>query len=378
MIFAKKEIEQNTSSDRELINWIRLIRSENVGPKTFYQLLEIYGSAADAIEAIPDIAMRVGNKRPITICDYDVAEREIENSQKIGAEIITKYNPAYPKRLAQIDDAPPVLTVLGNKSLLAQNNVAIVGSRNASVNGCRIASEIAKDLGDNGFVVVSGLARGIDTSAHKGSLSSGTVAVIAGGVDHIYPKENECLYNAIANEGVIIAESPCGAVPRSESFPARNRIISGLSYGTLVVEATVKSGSLITANYALEHGREVMAVPGFPMDPRASGPNKLIKEGATLVESADDVIEVIGYNRSKKIERLPENKSTNISLPQDNELNEIRSLILQKLSTTPIVIDDLVLEIDIEARKLLSALLELEIAGRVVRHPGNKVALSGK
>ena len=282
---------KQTLDQSERADWLRLIRSENVGPVTFFHLVRHYGSARAALDALPDLARR-GGKRAIRICPAANAEREIQALTEIGARLVAHGEPDYPRSLGAIEDAPPLIALLGNPDLLQRPMVAIVGARNASANGRRLAAALAGDLGAAGFSVVSGLARGIDTAAHTGSLKTGTIAVIAGGIDVVYPTENQDLHRDIASSGVLIAESAVGTKPVARHFPRRNRLISGLSIGVVVVEAAMRSGSLITARMALEQGREVFAVPGSPLDPRARGANNLIRQGATLTETADDVLQV--------------------------------------------------------------------------------------
>ena len=284
-----------TLNHSEKLDWLRLSRSENIGPITFFQLIRRFGAAAAALDAVPDLARRGGRKRPIKLCDPATAEAEAAAIEKAGARLVAACEPEYPKALAAIADPPPALTVLGRPEMLASQDptVGIVGARNASGAGRRIAQGIATDLGARGIIVASGLARGIDTAAHNGALKTGTVAVVAGGVDVYYPPENEDLQNAIAAEGAVISEQPMGTEPQARHFPRRNRMISGLSLGVLIVEAASRSGSLITARTALEQGREVFAVPGSPLDPRAQGTNHLLRQGATLAERADDIAAVI-------------------------------------------------------------------------------------
>ena len=268
--------------DNERLDRLRLIRSENVGPITFRSLLRRFGSARAAIEALPDLARRGGRSAPLRVCPFPQAEQELSAADRIGARLMTADDADYPEALAAIYDAPPLLYVLGDIALLRRQAVAIVGARNASANGRRLAQDIARDLGTAGFVVVSGLARGIDHAAHRGSLDSGTIAVVAGGIDIAYPPDNEELQREIGRRGAIVAEMPPGTVPQAKHFPRRNRLISGLSLGVLVVEAALQSGSLITARMALEQGREVLAVPGSPLDPRCHGTNNLRRSPPSL------------------------------------------------------------------------------------------------
>jgi len=380
MLSAAKTVPYEVAdiSDNERLNWLRLIRSENVGTKTFFALLSIYGSAKDALAAAPELSRRGGKAKQINVCSIAQAEREIESCQKIGARIIAACEPDYPKFLTHIDDYPPVITVMGDASMLKKPSIAMVGARNASTNGCRFGFKLAEELGQRHMIVTSGLARGIDTACHKGALQYGTVAVIAGGIDSIYPPENKDLYKAIAEQGAIVAEMPLGATPKGTSFPQRNRIISGLSYGVIVVEATFKSGSLITARMALEQNREVFAVPGFPLDPRCNGTNHLLKQGAVLVESVQDVMDVIADLRERQgelFERKPVDfRNGGIQLPDDDELNNVRNEITRLLGPSPSSIDDIISATGLRPAIVLMVLLELELAGKLERHPGNRVS----
>ena len=275
----------------EKLDWLRLIRSENVGPITFFRLLEHFGSAAAALDALPRLAQRGGRGRAIKVCARATAEREAERAQAIGARLIGWGEPEYPPLLGRIEDAPPLILALGHAHLLTKAAVAVVGARNASTAGCRLARDLAADLGRGGMMVVSGMARGIDAAAHAGALDTGTTAVLGGGIDVVYPKENAALYDSIRERGVLISETKPGTVPQSRHFPRRNRIISGMARGVLVIEATLRSGSLITARMAGEQGRDVFAIPGSPLDPRSRGTNNLLRQGAILTESADDVLQ---------------------------------------------------------------------------------------
>ncbi|MFZ1414440.1 MAG: DNA-processing protein DprA, partial [Defluviicoccus sp.] len=279
-------------TETERIDWVRLIRSEHVGPVTFRRLLQRYRTAAAALAALPQLA-RQGGRGGVRIPSPEEAADEIARLARAGGRLLFSADPDYPPLLRALEDAPPVLSLIGDGALLVRDSVAIVGSRNASLNGLRFAEQLARDLGAQGFVVVSGLARGIDAAAHQGALASGTVAVLAGGVDVIYPPGNTDLYHAIAAEGAIVAEMQAGMPPQARHFPRRNRLISGLSLGIVVIEANLHSGSLITARCALDQGRDVFAVPGSPLDPRARGCNDLIRQGAVLTESASDVLSVL-------------------------------------------------------------------------------------
>jgi len=371
-------MEKKNLTDKERLDWLRLIRSQNVGPHTFSQLIDVCGTAEEALNRVENMSLRGGRKKAIKLCPVDIAEKEIDACSQINARIIASCEPDYPEFLLHIEDLPPVITVLGNVSMLLKDSIAIVGARNASANGCRATQKIAADLGEE-YIIVSGMARGIDAAAHRGGLDTGTVAVVAGGIDHIYPKENESLYHEIVERGAIVAECAFGVVPKAENFPRRNRIISGLALGTLVMEAAKRSGSLITARMAMEQNREVMAMPGFPMDPRAEGPNKLIKQGATLVENATDVIEAVKNMSSNKVVNMLYEEPGSFERPpvaKEYELDDnMRTALTEKISTCPVSVDDLIVECETTASQVLPVLLELELAGRLTRHPGNKVSL---
>ena len=369
---------QKSLDTKEKLAWLRLIRTDNIGPITFYRLLERFGSAEAALKALPDLAKRGGRLEGLKVFPADLAEKELAHIEKFGARLIARGEPDYPELLAQVEDAPPLLTVLGHTALLSKPSLGVVGARNASLSGRKIAEDFSRKVAAAGFVIVSGLARGIDTSAHMASLDTGTVAVIAGGIDVIYPKENEKLYQQVTERGVIIAESPFGTEPLAKHFPRRNRIISGLSLGTLVVEAAMKSGSLITARTALEQNREVFAVPGSPLDPRAEGTNQLIKDGAHMALTADDIICELKSLRLRPVNDPAGDswKSASGLFTDATEPSEaLRKKLLEILSHTPVQMDEIIRAADAPAGEVLAALLELELAGRVERHPGNKVSL---
>jgi DNA processing protein len=365
-------------SEEDRIQCIRLIRSENVGPRSFQTLVEIYGSAEKALEVLPKMARKGGKKGPLKIVSYEEAAEELESTIKKGARIITIFDEEYPKILTHIKDFPPCLTLLGRGEMLDKHAVAIVGARNASANGCRFAEDVAREIGHSGLAVVSGLARGIDTVAHKATLATGTIAVVAGGIDKIYPPENKDLFFRIAEKGLIIAEMPVGAVPKAQYFPRRNRIIAGLSLGTVVVEASLNSGSLITARFALEQNREVFAVPGSPLDPRCAGTNSLIQKGAHVVTKPADVLFEINLFKkasTKMLESEVKYKPMDINVMSDDDLEKARPLIYEKLSTSPTLVDDIIGQTGIPAHIVLNVLLELELAGRLERYYGNKVSI---
>ena len=351
---------------------LRLIRSENIGPITYFQLIARFGSAAAALEAIPDLAARGGGRVP-RLASRAAIEREIAEVAAIGGRYLFLGQGLYPPLLAELETAPPALIVKGHPSLLDRPAVAIVGARNASAAACRFARTLARALGEAGIAIVSGLARGIDSAAHDGSLETGTIAVVAGGVDIVYPPENEARQRAIGERGLIVSEQPPGVEPRSRHFPSRNRIIAGLAHGTVVVEAAPRSGSLITARFAAEAGREVMAVPGSPLDPRAQGCNQLIREGATLIQSADDVLEAISPSRIRPF-RQPERDYGEPQVPAEAD-DAQRESVAALLNTTPVPVDELVRQSALAPAIVQTVLLELELAGRLERHAGGRVSL---
>jgi len=376
-LFAKEALPA-PAMDADLLDTVRLIRSDNVGPVTYHMLVARYGSAKAALERLPELAQRGGAKKPLLPCPVEKAEKEIAAVQAYGARLIP-YNAAdYPALLKHLADAPPLLAAHGHTHLWADKPcIAMVGARNASANGCHFAKKLAAELGEAGVIVVSGLARGIDTFAHQGALATGTVAVIGGGIDNVYPPENRSLFSDIRARGCILSEQPFGGAPHSRSFPARNRIISGMSLGVLVVEASAKSGSLITGRFALEQNREVFAIPGSPLDPRAQGCNALIKEGALLTESAEDILNVLrGQPRI-----LADNRQLGLfdpappAEPGEAEWAEARKIIEEKLAVTPTSVDRLLEQCQVPPHLLLTILMEKELAGVLQRHPGNQVSL---
>ena len=351
---------------------MRLLRTPGIGPVTYRQLIARFGTPAAALAAVPDLARRGGGKVP-AIRTRDEAEREIARVEKFGATFLALGQGLYPRLLAELEDAPPLLIAKGNLNLLDGQSAAIVGARNASAAACRFARGLAHDLGQDGVVVVSGLARGVDSAAHDGALATGTIGVIAGGIDVVYPPENRERQQALYDRGLVIAEMPPGTEPRARHFPYRNRIIAGISSGTVVVEAAPRSGSLITARLAAEAGREVMAVPGSPLDPRAQGCNQLIRDGATLVQNAADVIEAI---------RLPSSSVRSAPAPYDHAPEEmvdgedVLAAIESLLGPSPVPVDEIIRLSGAPSGAVQMALLELDLAGRLDRHAGNKVSLS--
>ncbi len=364
-------------TDVERLDWLRLIRSENVGPVTFFELMRHFGSAGDALQALPDLARRGGRRGSLRVGSRAAAEREVDALRAIGARFVALGEPDYPQPLAAIADPPPLLSMTGHGHLLNKRIVAIVGARNASASGNRFARRIAGDLGAADYVVASGLARGIDTSAHEGALATGTVAVVAGGIDVVYPPENEDLLARIAEGGVVIAEMPPGTVPQGRHFPRRNRVIAGVSLGTVVIEAAQRSGSLITARLAGEQGRDVFAVPGSPLDPRCRGSNNLIRQGAVLTESAADVVEVLesGFGRPAAEPAGPLFGAPPQAPIDEATLDAARRDVLEKLGPTPVTVDEIIRQCQVTPSVVLTVLLELELAGRLDRHSGGQVSL---
>jgi DNA processing protein len=370
-------VNQEPISECERHARLRLIRTETVGPITWRDLMAHFGSATDALEALPEMAGRAG-KRKIKIPSPGMIADELAELDRLGARIVTLGEPEYPVSLAQIDDAPPALCVRGKADLLQQPGIGIVGARNASSNGRRLAEMMARDLASEDVSVMSGLARGVDTAAHNGALAANgaTVAVMAGGVDVVYPPENDALYQRIVESGAIVSEMPPGLKPQARHFPRRNRIVSGLSLGIVVVEAAQRSGSLITARMAGEQGRDVLAVPGSPLDPRAYGANRLIREGATLVRDADDILEVVRPMLGAPHRTADPEKSVPIQprLELDTDGSKSRQTVIECLSPEPVAVDEIVRQCELTAPVVRTILLELELAGRLERHPGNRVA----
>lgn len=351
---------------------LRLIRSAGIGPVTYRQLLVRFGHAEAAIDAIPHLAARGGGKPPV-VADAGIAEREIARVEKLRARYVFLGDPDYPPLLAELDSAPAVMTVRGDTAIAARTVVAMVGARNASAAACRFARGLAVELGRHEVAIASGLARGLDTAAHQGSIATGTIAVIASGIDIAYPPENAALQEEIAERGLLIAEQPPGTEPLARHFPHRNRIIAGLATGTVVVEAAPKSGSLITARMAAEAGRDVMAVPGSPLDPRAQGCNQLIREGAVLVQSAADVLETIRPIDARMVREPGRGFGT---MPPADPDDGARRAILNLLGPVPVATDELVRQSAMPPAIVATVLLELELAGRLDRHAGGRVSLT--
>jgi len=375
--------QKTTFSDTEKLNWLRLSRTQNIGPVTFYKLLEIYGTATKALDALPELSKKGGRKKPLTAPSLSSVEKEYTALQKLGGDMVCAGEDAYPISLAATDDAPPILSYIGDINIARAPCLGIVGARNASLNGRKFTTNLAKELGQAGQIIVSGLARGIDTAAHEGALETGTIAVVAGGIDVVYPRENQKLYEDICQRGLVIAESPVGTEPAARLFPKRNRIVSGLSTGVIVMEATIKSGSLITARMAGEQGRDVYAIPGYPGDPRSAGPNQLIQDGATLVTRAQDVLHNLENFTSKPMnntlfdsasQATPDLTLVDNSMPE-KDTQTIRETLIQHLSQMPIGVDELSRSCHLSVSEMQMALLEMELAGRLQRLPGNRIVL---
>lgn len=385
--------------DRQRFDWLRLARTEGVGPMTFRGLINRFGGARAALEALPALAAKRG--RPVTLAPESAIEAEFRMAERLGARLVGYGEPGYPRLLREIDAPPPVLAIRGNSACLEKPMIGIVGSRNASALGRKIAGALAADLAAAGYVIASGLARGIDAEAHRASLATGTIGVLAGGLDRPYPPEHADLAEAICETGLIVSERPFGLAPRGRDFPRRNRVISGLSLGVIVVEAARRSGSLITARMANEQGREVFAVPGSPMDPRAEGTNDLIREGAMLIANARDVIAAL-QPREGLPPRLPglftergeeedglfgewdemageegvsiSSSGQSLSGHHDDEPIDLRSRLLAALSPSPIEVDALLRLVDAPQAELRALLFDLEMEKLIERHPGNRVS----
>jgi DNA processing protein len=357
-------------SDSERRDWLRLARTETVGPVAFRYLIQTHGDAATAIAALPRMAERAGRPTPRTPSPAE-AQREIDAGSALGAKLLCSCEAAFPPQLAAVDPPPPVIWALGDAGLLHARSVAVVGARIASAAGQRFARTLARDLGQGGYSVISGLARGIDAAAHDGALETGTVAVLGGGIDDVYPPEHRDLYRRIAERGCVISESPVGHRAQARDFPRRNRLISGLSLGVVVVEAELRSGSLITARLAAEQGREVFAVPGSPMDARAKGTNDLIRQGAALCEGAEDVLRALESVRS--VQEPPLSAfGASPGEPEAALLERVAAL----LSPTPVAWDELARAADAPGPQVYAALVELSLVGRAELLPGG-MAVSG-
>jgi DNA processing protein len=365
-------LPQAPLNDVQRLACLRLIRSENVGPVTFRELINHFGGAEQALSALPDLSRRGGRRQSIRICPRDVAEAELDAARAMGAHPLFTIEPGYPPALAAVDVPPPLLYVKGDASHLTRPMLAIVGARNGSAAGQKIARQFASRVGTAGFIIASGLARGIDAAAHEAALATGTVAVVAGGVDIVYPPENAKLQAAIAERGCVIGENPPGFVPRGKDFPRRNRIISGVSLGVLVVEAARRSGTLTTARMAGEQGREVFAIPGHPLDPRAEGTNMLLKSGATLVTEADDVLSALAPLLREPVPAFQTDDPAPVPSPavsfETSVADTDRETVFAALGPAPIDIDELGRATGLPARAIQIALVELALAGRIERH----------
>jgi DNA processing protein len=363
-------------TDQQRIDWLRLIRTENVGPRTFRALIAEFSTAARALARVTELARR-GGRNDLRIPTREEVEAELRAATRAGVCFIAMGEEEYPPLLRETDDAPPLLAVRGRPGTLTRPAVALVGSRNASAAGSRFAAVLARDLGNAGFAIVSGLARGIDSAAHRASLATGTVAVLAGGADRVYPPEHAALAEEIMESGALVSEMPMGWEPRARDFPRRNRIIAGMSLGVVVVEAAERSGSLITARLALEAGREVFAVPGSPIDPRAAGTNRLLKQGAALVSSAEDVIEALTPILGRRPRAPMPEQPAGVAAPEPDRADDsLRTRVAGLLGPTPISIDELARAAGAPPAAVQSVLLELELAGRLERHGASLVSLT--
>jgi DNA processing protein len=386
--------------DEQLIAWLRLLRTDGIGPKTFQSLINQFGSAAAAVAALPELSLRRTGRR-VEVVSREIAERELSTARRFGARFVARGQGDYPKALAEIDSAPPLIAVVGTLPLEPEPKVAIVGSRNASLPGLKMAEKLAVGLGREGYVIASGLARGVDARAHAAALPTGTIAVLAGGLDRLYPEENRRLFDDIVARGAVISEMPFGWEPRGRDFPRRNRIVSGLCLGVVIVEANQKSGSLITARFGLEQNRSIFAVPGSPLDPRAEGPNGLIRQGATLVTSADDIHQELKRQREPMAAQM---SMLDAETPRESPLWDeadwlgagaeaavgpadppvggwhddgrasLRDRILMLLATAPSDPDDIARALETAAREVQIALFDLESEGLVERRAGGGVA----
>ena len=366
-------------TERQRIAWLRLIRSDNVGPATFRDLINHFGSAETALDMLPELSRRGGSTRAIRVASTEQAERELVAAHRFGARFLGIGEPDYPPALRQIDGAPPLLAVKGNIAIATTPSLGIVGSRNASISGAKFAAMIARDVGRAGYSIISGLARGIDTSAHRASLETGTIAALAGGLDQPYPPENIGLLEEITEgRGLAISEMPFGWEPRARDFPRRNRLIAGVSLGLAVVEAASRSGSLITARYAADFGRLVFAVPGSPLDPRCHGTNGLLKDGAIVTTEASDILDALAPLSRIDLFTPPraEEPDEHHAGPMDAPPNESdRARITDALGPTPVEIDDIIRHTGLSASAVYLVLLELDLAGRLHRHAGGLVSL---
>lgn len=374
----------NLISSEEKISWLRLARSENVGKSTFFRLIEIFKSPDEALKHLADLSNRGGISRKIKISSREEAQKELQNTQNFGAEILIFCDEKYPRLLRTIPDPAPILTIKGDCDFFEGDCIAVVGPRNASYHGISFAKKIALELGQNSIATVSGMARGVDTAVHESSILSGTIAVIAGGIDNIYPSENAHLFREVMKRGLLVSEMPFGSPPKGGNFVQRNRLISGLSLAVIVIEAGLKSGSLITAKFAIEQGREVFAMPGSPFDPRCHGTNRLIKDGANMLESIDDILRDLPSLKMhfRDVGKLCEPEAEEFiaptqKMPSDADIAKIRAEILQKISFVPIAIEDLIHDMQIPARAGNIALVQLELADKIEVNAGKVVMKVG-
>jgi DNA processing protein len=388
-------VADSTIEDGERLAWLQLARTPKVGSKTFFYLLERAGSARQALRLLPELAKRGGgggaSYPPLTPYPFEQAEQELAKLTRAGGRLLIAAEAAYPPLLRAISDAPPVISVLGDPALLHRRLLAMVGTRHASANGLLLAKQFASQLGKNGLITVSGLARGIDTAVHQASLEQGTIAVLAGGVDQLYPPENRALYHNMIAQGCVVSEIPWGEVAQANHFPRRNRLISGLSLAVLVIEAARRSGSLITARMAADQGREVMAIPGSPLDPRAQGGNDLIRDGALLVQSVDEVLQALppplatqpasasgltkaAPYRQPQAQPAPTLFESSQSLtPDEHQVGQLRHRLLGLFSATPVGLDSIMALVDAPTADILAAVTELELAGMIARSPSDQI-----
>lgn len=392
-LFAPAPLPIASLDDRGRLACLRLIRSENVGPVTFRELINHYGGAEEALAVLPEISRRAGRGRTLKLCPADTAMRELEAAAKAGAVPVFTIEPGYPPYLAEVEAPPPLLYVKGSLDMLTRPMLAIVGSRQSSAAGVKLTRMLTEELGAAGYVIASGLARGIDGAAHQAALVRGTVAVLAGGIEIIYPPEHAKLYAEIAERGTLVTEMAPGFTPRAQDFPRRNRIISGIALGVVIVEAAKRSGTLVTARYAGEQGREVFAVPGHPLDPRAEGTNGLIRSGATMVTSAADILEALGPITGRQpavvtrdlreigagpLLRDREPAITAAATPPSaaGSAGDLeRTSVLEALGPHPVDIDALVRATELPIRAVQIALMELDLGGRIERHGAQLVSL---
>ena len=369
-----------TSIDAQHLDWLRLYLSENVGPATFKKLLDFFGSPTTALEHVEDWAQKGGAKRPIKIAEIKAVEKQLKQAEKMGVTLLFSDDTDYPNLLKQISDYPPVLYVLGHLHLLKKQCIGLVGTRAATLNGKTFAAQIAQQLAEQDYVVVSGLAKGIDRAAHIGALKSigngGTIAVLGTDIGTVYPPENQDIYDEIKDRGCLISEFPFDTALIPQNFPRRNRIISGLSEGIIVIEANLKSGSLITAKEALTQGREIFAVPGSPLDPRAAGPNALIQEGATLVTNVQDIIDTLQNNKTFHLSDSITTNDYQLDVKSlEKDIDHARQIVLENLSPEMVEIDELIRATQLTPRLVNIVLTQLELAGRLEHFPGNRIAL---